>query len=181
MIRTFPIRPIARRTDYWFAAIVVFLGALAFVEIGLSLSKNIPGLWIGVTILGLVTLLIVYSWIGARRAVIELGADSFRIRGDLYRKRVRLAEITQMRCVDLQAEPRLKPKWKLCGTSLPGHQSGWFTLCNGERGYLFLTGTPDVVALKLRSGQLVLLNLTEPELFLAALRESGVGAVRTQT
>jgi uncharacterized membrane protein YfcA len=167
---TFPIRPIERRTAVWFLGLLILLGGVGLAEASLAFVKQIRPLWFGVGILLFVTALVGYSLHGARHGRIELEGESFRIRGDLYRKRVQLAEIAEARRVNLELEPGLKPKWKLCGTALPGFQSGWFTLAGGGRGYLFLTGLPDAVCITLRSGLRILLNPAEPEAFLAALR-----------
>ncbi len=171
MNQSFPIRPIQRRTVFWFAGFLVFVGGIALAEATLAFAKQIHALWFGVVIIAAVVALLGYSWHGARHGMVELGRESFRIRGDFYRKRVQRADITEVRRVDLEREPGLKPKWKLCGTALPGFQSGWFTLRGGGRAYLFLTGSPDALCLTLRSGLRVLLNPAEPEAFLAALHK----------
>ncbi len=171
MNQSFPIRPIQRRTVCWFVGLLVLIGGVAITEATIAFTNKIHALWFGVAILAAVLALLGYSYHGATQGVVELGRESFRIRGDLYRKCVRRADITEAHRVDLEREPGLKPKWKLCGTALPGFQSGWFTLQGGGRGYLFLTGSPDAVCVTLRSGLRVLLNADEPEVLLGALHE----------
>ena len=171
MNQSFPIRPIQRRAVCWFVGLLVVIGGLAITEAAIAFTNKIPALWFGVAVLAAVVALLGYSYHGALHGAVELGRESFRIRSDLYRKCVRRADITEARRVDLEREPGLKPKWKLCGTALPGFQSGWFTLQGGGRGYLFLTGSPDAVCVTLRSGLRVLLNAADPEAFLAALYE----------
>jgi Bacterial PH domain len=61
------------------------------------------------------------------------------------------------------------------GTAMPGYLSGWFRLRDGEKALLYLTDRTRAVYVPTRSGYSVLLSVTEPERFLARLREIAPG------
>lgn len=72
--------------------------------------------------------------------------------------------------VDFAAEPELAPRWRRVGTGLPGYQSGWFQLRNGEKALLYLTDRSKAVYIPTSQGYSLLLSPANPEAFLAALR-----------
>ena len=59
------------------------------------------------------------------------------------------------------------------GTGLPGYQSGWFRLRNGERALLYLTDRTRAVYVPTTAGFSVLLSPAEPDRFIAALQVIG--------
>ena len=71
--------------------------------------------------------------------------------------------------MDLSAEPEYKPKWRTNGTGLPGYQSGWFKLQNGQKALLFVADSRRVVFIPVRSGYSLLLSVSDAEQFLARL------------
>ncbi|MSR42705.1 MAG: hypothetical protein EXS19_01560 [Pedosphaera sp.] len=172
MTNAFAIKPASRRTVCWFNSLMVLLGIIAGVPVSLAARESESSLWFGAAVVGFVMLLIGYGAHAARHATIEISPDSFRVRGDIYSRRIPLRELLleEARVVDFAVEPDLRPKWKLCGTALPGHQAGFFSLHNGQRAYVFLTDTVGVVHLRTRAGGLLLLSPMAPENFLAALR-----------
>lgn len=60
------------------------------------------------------------------------------------------------------------------GTGLPGYQSGWFRLANGERALLYLTDRSKAVHVPTTLGYSLLLSPDDPDAFLSALKALGV-------
>jgi hypothetical protein len=75
--------------------------------------------------------------------------------------------------VDFAASPELRPRRRTMGTGLPGYQSGWFRLHNGERALLYLTDRTRAVHVPTTEGYSLLLSPAEPDAFLAALSGAG--------
>ncbi len=109
---------------------------------------------------------------GARDSTFEVFADSLRLRGDLYGRTIPRSQLLTdlARRVDFRMEPELLPKWKRVGTGLPGYQSGWFRLRNGEKALLYLTDRTRAVYVPTSAGYSLLLSPQDPDGFLAALR-----------
>jgi hypothetical protein len=55
------------------------------------------------------------------------------------------------------------------GTGLPGYQSGWFRLANGESALVYLTDRSKAVHIPTTLGYSLLLSPDDPDGFLAAL------------
>ena len=103
----------------------------------------------------------------------EVTPEGLRIRGDLlYGRSISRSDLMldQARSMDLSAEPEYKPKWRTNGTGLPGYQSGWFKLQNGQKALIFVGDSRRVVFIPVRSGYSLLLSVVEPERLLTALR-----------
>ncbi len=142
----FPIAPAASRYLWFFLPIVALL--------------------IGVTIM------LAVSIKGAHTSTFEVFADSLRLRGDLYGRTIPKSQLqlNLARRVDFRLEPELLPKWKRIGTGLPGYQSGWFRLRNGDKALLYLTDRTKAVYVPTSEGYSLLLSPMDPDGFLAALR-----------
>jgi hypothetical protein len=56
------------------------------------------------------------------------------------------------------------------GTALPGYQSGWFRLRNGEKALLYLTDRSRAVYIPTAEGYAVVLSPIDPDGFLTALK-----------
>ncbi len=143
---TFPIEPAHSRYLWFIVPITVLL--------------------VGVIVLLLVTVR------GSRESRFEVTAESLRLRGDLYGRTIPRTRLLtdQARRVDFGTEPGLRPKWKTIGTGLPGYQSGWFRLRNGEKALLYLTDRTKAVFVPTAEGYGLLLSPADPDGFLAALR-----------
>jgi hypothetical protein len=131
--------------------------------------------------LGLVTLILLVVFVvlaigivGARSARFEISAEGLRIRGDLYGRLIAADALRAdaARRVDLGTRSDLRPRWRTWGTGLPGYQSGWFRLTNGEKALVYLTDREKAVYVPTTLGYGVLLSPAEPDAFLAALRGS---------
>ena len=139
------------------------------------------GLWI---VLGLVMLLlmlvlftIVKSARGAQASTFELSPGGLRVRGDLYGRFIPSSALRgdAARRFDERTDSGLLPVVRRFGTAMPGYQSGWFRLRNGEKALLYLTDRSRAVYVPTRSGYSLLLSVTEPDRFLARLREIAPG------
>ncbi len=140
-------------------------------------GKTSTVLWIPVVLVLLISLvgvLVVYkSLSGARGSTFTLSPAGLTIRGDLWGRTIPAAQLrgALARVVDLRAETALAPTRRTAGTGLPGYRSGWWRLENGEKALIYLTTTERVVHVPTTAGYSVLLSVTEPERFVAQLRE----------
>ncbi len=121
-----------------------------------------------------VLVMLAMSLRGAQTSRFEVLADSLRLSGDLYGRTIPKSSLMldQARRVNLDAESRLRPGWKRIGTGLPGYQSGWFRLRNGEKALLYLTDRSRAVYVPTSEGYSLLLSPADPDGFLGALKGS---------
>ncbi len=126
---------------------------------------------IGALLVG-VFIILALSVRGARHSSFEVFADSLRLRGDLYGRTIPRSQLqlATARRVDFRVQPELLPKWKSVGTGLPGYQSGWFRLRNGEKALLYLTDRTRAVYVPTTKGYSLLLSPADPDGFLTALK-----------
>lgn len=129
-------------------------------------------LLIPVAVVVLVTVVLGASVIASRSARFEVSSEGLRLRGDLYGRLIPAHELRRdgIARVDLSARPELAPRWRTMGTGLPGFQSGWFRLRNGEKALLYLTDRTRAVYVPTTAGYSVLLSPRDPDAFVAALR-----------
>jgi hypothetical protein len=109
--------------------------------------------------------------LGSRMSRFEVSPEGLRLRGDLYG---RLIPANQLRPdaaqrVDFDASPGLQPVRRTLGTGLPGYQSGWFRLQNGDSALLYLSDRNRVVYVPTTAGFGLLLSPADPDAFLSAL------------
>jgi len=109
---------------------------------------------------------------GAHASRFEIRADGLRLEGDLYGRLLPKSQlrVDLARRVDLTREEQLRPKWRRIGAALPGYQSGWFRLRNGEKALLYLTDRTRAVYIPTTAGYSLLLSPADPDGFLAQLR-----------
>ena len=124
----------------------------------------------GVTLAVLAVLAV--SLVGSRWSRFELSASGLRIRGDLYGRLLPAQSLraAEARRVDLATTSELRPRLRTWGTGLPGYQSGWFRLANGEKALVYLTDRQRAVYVPTHEGYSLLLSPEEPDAFLNALR-----------
>lgn len=110
--------------------------------------------------------------LGSQRASFRVTDDALVLRGDLWGRTLPLDRLTlhAARVVDLRGEPSLRPRRRTFGTGLPGYQSGWFRLRNGEKALLFLTRRERVLHIPTRDGYSLLLSADRPDQMLTELR-----------
>jgi hypothetical protein len=126
-------------------------------------------------LLTIVPMVMVMSIRGSRNATFEVRTDGLEIHGDLYGRFIPTShlKLQDARRVDLQQDRTLRPSARTMGTALPGYQSGWFRLRNGEKALLYLTDRSRAVYVPTSEGFSVLVSPTDADGFLAALRKLG--------
>lgn len=135
-----------------------------------------PALLLLVILIPIIGLLAV-SLMGSRTARFEVTAEGLRLRGDFYG---RMIPASQLRgdlatLADFSTAPELLPARRTMGTGLPGYQSGWFRLKNGDKALLYLTDRDRAVYVPTTAGYSVLLSPVDPDGLLAAVRSISNG------
>ena len=124
-----------------------------------------------------VGLLFVASIRGSRAATFELSPDGLRVRGDVYGRRVPVADLRggAAKVINLQADGALRPVRRTMGTALPGYRAGWFRLADGEKALLYVTDPRQVVYVPTRAGYALLLSVDRPAEFVERLQAIAPG------
>lgn len=143
-------------------------------------AAGFKGLWLLAPVGALLVVvfgLLGYTIWGSRHATFELSDRGLAFHGDVWGSRIPLAELRggAARIVDLNAEAGLRPVARRMGTALPGYQSGWFRLANGEKALLYLTARQRALYLPTTGKYVVLLSPRDPERMLADLRRLAPG------
>ncbi len=167
--------PIARKPDprkWW------LLGALAAIPsvtlaivVGVLGREPIQAAWI----IAAIAVLMLAAFVLADRSKhvrYEIGGGRLRIRGDVFGRTIPLSDLRleEAEVVDLDARKELRPKWKLCGTALPGYCSGHFSLRNGKLAFVFLSDMQHVLMLPKTNKKLILLSCPDPAETLASIK-----------
>jgi hypothetical protein len=127
---------------------------------------------LAIVVVVLVVGLLGMSVLGSRSSRFEVSDRGLRLRGDLYGRLIPPAAIRSdsARRVNFSHNPELAPTRRTMGTALPGYQSGWFRLRNGEKALLYLTDRTRAVYVPTSEGYSVLLSPIDPDGFLQALK-----------
>lgn len=112
---------------------------------------------------------------GSQHANFVVSDAGLAFRGDVYGKPLAWTEliVDSARIVDLAHEPALRPRTRRIGTAMPGYNSGWYTLQNGEKALLFVTARDRVIYLPTTRGYSILLSPEAPDAMLAELKRRG--------
>lgn len=112
---------------------------------------------------------------GSRNASFSVGDNGLDFHGDVYGRHLDWSDllVDSARIVDLAREPSLRPRTRRIGTALPGYNSGWYTLQNGEKALLYVSARDRVIYLPTTKGYSVLLSPEAPEAMLADLQRRG--------
>lgn len=115
------------------------------------------------------------SMLGMRQARFELSPEGLRLRGDLWGRTIARQDLvaSEARRLDFDRSPDLRPTRRTMGTAMPGYQSGWFRLRNGERALVYLTDRTRAVYVPTRSGYSLLLSPSDPDAFVSAMHSLG--------
>lgn len=133
-------------------------------------------LWFVPALVGVVLVIVIAvvgrSLAGARTSHFVVSSAGLELHGDWYGRMIPASQIRggEARRVDFSAEPGLVPTRRSMGTGVPGYQSGWFRLRNGERVLLYLTDRSRAVYVPTDAGYNLLLSPAEPDAFVSALR-----------
>jgi hypothetical protein len=137
-----------------------------------EITKAAVSVWTVLLVLVPLSLLLAVAYLAWPRALrVEVSPDHVQIRGSVYGKRIPKAdlELAAARVVDLTAESPLAFASRSNGIALPGYSVGWFHLKNGERALAFVTDRRQVVYVPTRNRYALLMTVSEPTAFLAAL------------
>lgn len=138
-------------------------------------AAGLKGFWIlipvALVLIAVITLLS-YTLYGSRHATFELSDDGLAFHGDVWGRRIPLAELRggAARIVEFRSEPGLRPARRTMGTGLPSYLSGWFRLADGEKALVYLTSRDRALYLPTTRGYAVLLTPQDPERMLTDLR-----------
>jgi hypothetical protein len=118
-------------------------------------------------------LLFGYMAYSSRHVEFILSKEGLRIKRDLYGRLVPLTSIDfeNIRTLDLTQDGEYRMKWRTNGAGLPGYQSGWFKLRNGEKALAFITDKRRVVYVPTRDGYSVLMSVPDPHRFEEACKQ----------
>jgi hypothetical protein len=138
------------------------------------------GLWI---VFGFVLLILCFAALmiaktarGAQTSTFELSPAGLRLHGDLYGRFIPASSLRGDAAHRIgEMDTGLIPVSRRLGTALPGYLSGWFRLRDGEKALLYLTDRTKAVYVPTRSGYSLLLSVTDPDRFLARLKEIAPG------
>ncbi len=137
-------------------------------------SKTLLSIGIfAVLMLGLLclSLFIAYS---SQQVKFEINEQQLSITGDLYGRTIPLTSlvIDEAKVIKLDKSSPYRPRWRTNGIGLPGYQSGWFKLKNGEKALLFVTESNQVVYVPTIEGYSLLMSVKQPQEFLQLLKIS---------
>ncbi len=137
----------------------------------------VAGSSVGATILSAdilipVVLLAVYLFAAPRLIRFEVSPDGLTIHGDLIYGRtipIRDLDLDRARVVELNSS-EYRPVRRTNGTGLPGFQSGWFRLKNGDKALLFVGNRKQVTVIPVKEGYTLIISAGDAERLLSALR-----------
>ena len=135
-----------------------------------------PVWFFAVILLVLVAVLAMVAWAAwsTRHSRVDIEPSGIRLVGDLWGRRISFEklELEHARRMDLRQETQFALARRTMGTGLPGYSAGWFKLRNGEKALVYVTRPDDVIYIPTTDGYCLMLTVTEPERFLARLREA---------
>jgi hypothetical protein len=170
MSESFEIVPAGQKAFLWLFGSLVLLVLICSMVILIhlretaALAVTIPVLLFGVLFLG-------YLLRASHCTTFDLSREWIKVRGDILGRtfRAELLEAQKAKLIDLNKEPGYRPRWKICGTSVPGYQSGRFKLKNGESAWVYLTDESRVVYIPTKKNYAVMMSVTHPERMLEEL------------
>ncbi len=108
----------------------------------------------------------------ARAGAITIAEGSLRISGGPYGRTIPLSDLIpdQALATNLKADRDHALSWRTNGIGLPGFQSGWFKLKNGEKALAFVTDPTKVAYIPTRQGYAVVVSVDDPSALIASLK-----------
>jgi hypothetical protein len=107
---------------------------------------------------------------------VRLDSRNIRIRADIYWKTIAYTDIVSTKIINLKLEPALHTQWHTFGTCLPRYFVGHFQLSNAEKGFLFVTDDQNVVHLRTKNNDNILLCFADNQSFFNALEVTRANA-----
>jgi hypothetical protein len=116
----------------------------------------------------------IYEGYSALYSRVELESDRLRLVGDMWGRTIPLEsiDVSQARILNLDRQSPYSLKWRTFGTSLPGYDSGWFKLRNGEKALVYLTRRDRIIYLPTSLEYSLLLSMEQPEIFIETLQKN---------
>jgi hypothetical protein len=126
---------------------------------------------ISLVLVGVLVLMLWLAW-SMQHVRFTVSNEGLRLQGDLYGRLIPLKSLKLDEAVvtNLNTDKDHQPKWRTMGTGLPGYAAGWFKLCNGQKGLLYITDRTRVARIPTTEGYTVLLSVAEPEALIDALK-----------
>jgi hypothetical protein len=135
-------------------------------------GSNVTGSLLSAVILIPILLIAAYLFAAPRILRFEVSPEGLAIRGDLIYGRtipIRDLDLDRAQVVDLNSS-EFRPVLRTNGTGLPGFQSGWFRLKNGDKALLFVGNRKQVTVIPVKEGYTLIINAGDAEKLLSALR-----------
>lgn len=183
--RACQLEPVAARTRLWLFvlcfALPVLITLVAVVAALLSegpkrLILDSAAITLVASVLGVGALTAPIAWWLDRlvaRHGIELTDGSITVATCVHRETLPLSDLhlDQARVFDLDEHPAYRPTISTHAFSLPGFQSGWFRLRNGEKALVACAGGRRLLRLPTSRGHCLLLQPRQPQVLLDRLQE----------
>ena len=172
-MREFPVTPPAKSAWILMFLLVVVLPVVT-ISIALLVAgekaASLPVAPFALLPLFLIALGAALAWC-MRRARLLVGDGRWRLEAGWYTQDGRLGDLdaSSAEVVDLQAKGELRPWLRSNGIGLPGFQAGHFRFWKGGKAFLMVTDPSRVLAIRERSGRLLLVSLPHPLEALKAL------------
>lgn len=105
-------------------------------------------------------------------ATLEIADETLKVHAGLYSQEIMKSDlrIDEAKIIELSKNRQLQPVLRTNGTGAPGFRAGWFVLRNGEKAFLLVTDTKNILYIP-SSEFTLLVSLENPEDFLAHLKK----------
>jgi len=180
-MESFPLARISTRKKWPLCLALMVVPSLVLGAVVGILARAPGG---AVVTAGLICALMVVAFILFDRSAhvrFEVGGGALRIRGDWFGKTLSLEmlDLEKALILNLEEAVAFRPKWRICGTGLPGYSAGSFSLRNGRGALVFLSDQTRVLGVPMSDGRLLLVSCEDPrQLLEALLREKAVSSAR---
>ncbi len=156
----------------WF----LLVGGLLLGSWMVVLAYNTPAVgWIlGATVIPVMAVVGIIAAAG-RNATFKVSRSGLEICSDWAGESFlwRDLDTVNARIVNFEQEPGFRPKWKKCGTAMPGYCSGSFSLRNKSDALVILTDKKEAVLVPTRKDRVILLSAEDNHCFLKSLKAHG--------
>ncbi len=152
----------------WFTIVILgFLGLVATLP-----PKQNTNIVVTYVIISSLALLFTIFYYRSQTSRLVLSPTKLQIFGDVTNYTVQLEnlQLEQARILDLRLEPKLHAAFRTWGTGLPKYATGYFTLANEQKAFIFVSDDTRVVYIPAIQGEDILLSLEQPEEFMVALK-----------
>jgi len=165
MTEAFSITPVSGKSLALVAPLLLFIAYAA----GKFPVAMVPLGFFGVILIAI----FVFPIYSSRRVRVLTDQKSLRIQGELYGRDIDMSSLNlaTAKIVNLDESRELRPRWRTNGVGLPGYQTGWFKLKDGEKALLFVTDPTAVVYIPTGDGYSLLMSVSDAPRFLASIRK----------